>query len=163
MNPAESRTMMPRTAAPCSLYCGVCRLYIATQANDLKLLARMARVYARVLDGVENLNTEDLLCDGCLSDRRSFFCRTCSIRDCVQGKRLDGCHSCDDFACELIDQFPIPVGKKVIMRAEPYRRTFGTETWMRAEDARYRCPDCGGNAYRGAEWCPHCRTRISLD
>jgi Zn finger protein HypA/HybF involved in hydrogenase expression len=51
----------------------------------------------------------------------------------------------------------------VIMRAVPFWRTYGMEAWIRAEEARYRCHDCGGATYRGAQRCPHCRTRVSHD
>lgn len=163
MRSSGSGEVVLETAAPCGLYCGVCRLYTATQANDLKLLGRMARVYSRVLENVDDLQAEDLLCDGCFSDRLSFFCRECRIRDCVSERNLDGCHRCDEFACDLIDQFSIPVSRQVIMRTVPFRREHGTEAWMRVEEARYRCPECKGLTFRGAEWCPHCRTRVSLD
>ena len=163
MSEREEAGVVPETVAPCGLYCGVCRMYTATQEGDLELLARLARIYARRLEGVNSLTADDLLCDGCLSERRSFLCRSCSIRNCIQEKGYQGCHQCRDFPCDLIDAFPIAVGKRVILRAIPYWRVHGTEMWVKAEEERYRCPDCGGKTFRGADWCPHCRTRVSLD
>jgi hypothetical protein len=90
----------PEHIAPCGLYCGVCRIHYATQENDQA---------------------------GCLSTRRSVFCRECAIRECTQQKGFQGCHECPEFPCSLIDEFPLPVGKKVILRAIPYWRTYGTE------------------------------------
>ena len=138
-------------------------MYMATQEGDQRLLARLARIYGRRLKIAEPLTADDLLCDGCLSERISFFCRECSIRECIHNRNLDGCHGCDEFPCELIERFPIPVGRSVIMRAVPYRRAHGTAEWVRMEEMRYRCPECGGKTFRGAEWCPHCRAAVSLD
>ena len=148
---------------PCGLYCGVCRLYDATQGGQHALLGRLASIYARRLPELGRLQAEDLHCDGCMSGRRSVFCRNCSIRECAQGKGFVGCHECLDFPCALIDEFPLPVGKKVILRAVPYWRTHGTEGWVQAEEQHYRCPECGGRLFRGDKQCPHCKIPVDVD
>ena len=153
----------PEIVPPCGLYCGVCRMYQATQAGDLTTLERLARIYAHRLPELAPLSAADLLCDGCLSARRSVFCRECSIRECAQTKALQGCHECGDFPCALIDAFPVPVGKKVILRAIPTWRSHGTQEWLLAEERRYRCPECGGALFRGARSCPHCRAPVDVD
>ena len=149
--------------APCGLYCGVCRILHATQEEDRALLDRLARIYARRLPEVAPLTADDLLCDGCQSERRSVLCRRCSIRECVGEKGPMGCHQCPEFPCALIDEFPVPVGKKVILRAIPYRREHGTEEWILAEEERYECPACGSRLYRGAQRCPHCKSPVDVD
>jgi predicted RNA-binding Zn-ribbon protein involved in translation (DUF1610 family) len=63
----------------------------------------------------------------------------------------------------LIEEFPIPVGKKVILRAIPYWREKGTEKWFRDEEARYICPECGHKLFRGAKRRNRCKTPIDLD
>ncbi len=157
--------MAPRDefAALCCLYCGVCRLQQATREDDLTTLGRLARIYARWLPELAPLTAEDLLCDGCLSERRSKFCRQCAIRECVLDRRHAGCHECADFPCEMIDRFPIPVGRQVILRAVPFRQVHGTRAWMMAEEERYRCPDCGTALFRGATRCSGCGTELNLD
>jgi predicted RNA-binding Zn-ribbon protein involved in translation (DUF1610 family) len=45
----------------------------------------------------------------------------------------------------------------------PYRRQVGTEKWVRDEEARYHCPECGAKAFRGAMRCTACRTSLDLD
>jgi hypothetical protein len=149
--------------APCGLYCGVCRIHQATQANDRALLQRLAKIYARRLPEMASATADDLLCDGCRSTRRSVFCRECAIRECTQQRGLLGCHACLDFPCSRIDEFPIPVGKKVILRAIPYWRAHGTEQWVLAEEKRYRCPGCGERLFRGARQCPHCNSAVDVD
>jgi hypothetical protein len=69
-------------------------------------------------------------CGGCLSDNVFGFCKVCSIKDCTKSKGYSGCHECEDFPCQYIEEFPMPVGKKVILRAIPYWREHGTEKYV---------------------------------
>ncbi len=70
----------------------------------------------------------------------------------------DGCHQCDKFPCKLIDEFPVPVGKKIILRSVPARKKLGTKTWVKQEKACYECPQCNTHLFRGARRCSswHC-------
>lgn len=149
--------------APCGLYCGVCGVYYATRDDNEKFLEKLLGVYQEMIPGLEALTTEDLKCDGCLSKRVSYFCRVCAIKDCTRKKRIAGCHECDDFPCDHIDGFPVPVGKRVILRAVPYRREHGTEKWVADEEARYHCPRCHHLLFRGAKRCNQCKTAVDLD
>jgi hypothetical protein len=149
--------------APCGLYCGVCRIYMATVENDLAYLKRLGKLYARQFPQIAALSSEELQCDGCLSVRRFPSCQVCSIRDCVQSKGIEGCHVCADFPCRHIDEFPIPAGKKAILRAVPYWRENGTQAWIQSEKERYHCPTCGERLYRGVKQCPACRSVVDLD
>jgi hypothetical protein len=153
----------PETLAPCGLYCGVCKIYQATQAGDHRYLERLVRVYARRFPEIRSACADDLLCDGCLSARRSLTCRDCQIRRCTQSKGLQGCHQCQDFPCTYIAEFPMPVGKKVILRAVPYWRRHGTQAWVEAEEQRYHCPTCSGALFRGARQCPTCNSQVDVD
>jgi len=64
-----------------------------------------------------------------ISDDRFIHCQQCPIRECTIEKGYSGCHQCDEFSCEHIDNFPMAVGKKVILRAIPYWREDGVEKW----------------------------------
>lgn len=149
--------------APCGLYCGVCGVYFATRDDNEKFLEKLLGVYQEKIPGLEQLTIEDLKCDGCLSERVSYFCRVCAIKDCTQKKGIAGCHECDDFPCAHIDGFPVPVGKRVIQRAIPYWREHGTEKWVADEEARYHCPRCDHMLFRGAKRCNKCKTDVDLD
>jgi hypothetical protein len=153
----------PELVAPCGLYCGVCGVYYATRDNNLKFLEKLVNVYKSNIPGMDSLKPEDLLCDGCLSDRKSIFCRICAIRECVQQKGYEGCNECDIFPCRQIDEFPMPVGKKVILRTVPYWRQQGTQKWIEDEEARYHCPDCSNKIFRGAKRCNKCGISLDLD
>lgn len=159
----------PDFASPCGLYCGVCAIHIAHRDNNQKFKERLANLYRGGIPGKgtlpnsENLSAEDIRCKGCLSDDRFMHCNRCEIRDCTQKKGYEGCHQCDEFPCRHIDDFPMAVGKQVILRAVPYRREFGTEKWIQDEEARYVCPECGNRVFRGAAQCNQCKAKLDLD
>jgi hypothetical protein len=113
-------------AAPCGLYCGVCGIYIAHKNNDAKFKER--------LQGVYWVGADEIKCNGCLSDVVFKYCLECPIRSCAASKGIEGCHQCNDFPCKFIDAFPLPVGKKVILRAIPTWRKLGTAKWMEQEE-----------------------------
>lgn len=149
--------------APCGLYCGVCRIRYATEEKDLEYLKRLTKIYKRRFPEIASVSPDELWCDGCLSTRKFVFCKECSIRDCTQRKGYQGCHECNDFPCDLVDEFPMPVGKKVILRTIPYWREHGTEAWIQGEDERYRCTKCGSRLFRGARQCEYCQLSVDVD
>jgi hypothetical protein len=153
----------PHYLAPCGLYCGVCAVLMATKDNNDKLKQLLAGLYRGNLPNSETLSAHDINCEGCLSEKRFLHCRQCPIRECTQGKNISGCHKCNDFPCRLINEFPMPVGKKVILRAIPHWKKFGVEQCVRDEEARYSCPQCSKKLFRGAKRCNQCGTTVDLD
>lgn len=141
--------------APCGLYCGVCSIYIAHRDNNQK--------FKEILTGVYGVPVEEIQCEGCLSVEPFVYCRSCPIKDCTREREYEGCHQCDEFPCEHIDNFPIAVGKNVILRSIPQWREMGTEAWVKAEEERYSCPECGYGLFRGAKKCRECKTEVNLD
>ena len=159
----------PELVSPCGLYCGVCAIYIAHRDNNQKFKERLLALYKGGVPGKgglpnsENLTIEDIRCRGCLSDERFMHCQQCDIRACAEKKNYTGCHQCDEFPCAHIDNMPMAVGKKVIMRAIPYRREVGSEKWVVDEEARYSCPKCDNKVFRGAVKCNRCKEHLDLD
>lgn len=159
----------PEFISPCGLYCGVCAIYMAHRDHNQKFKERLVKVYKGEVPGKgslpdsENLSTEDIRCQGCLSDVLFMHCRHCEIRACTKEKGYTGCHACDQFPCQHIEDFPMAVGKKVILRAIPYWREVGTEKWIQAEEARYICPECGHHVFRGAVRCNRCHVALDPD
>ncbi|MFH1980688.1 MAG: DUF3795 domain-containing protein [Pseudomonadota bacterium] len=150
-------------SAPCGLYCGVCGVLYATRDDNHRFLEKLLAFYQGAVPDLDQLTIEDLKCDGCGSERVSFFCRVCAIKECCRGKDITGCHHCEDFPCRHIDAFPVPVGKKVILRAVPFRKAHGTDAWIAAETARYQCPGCAHTVFRGARRCNGCHAPVDLD
>jgi len=145
----------PELIAPCGLYCGVCGIYIATRDGNDKFKERLTQVY--------NLPVEEIECRGCLAEKPFIYCRVCAIKSCTGERGYEGCHQCDQWPCEHIEKFPLPVGKKVIMRAVSQWREWGTEKWVREEEERYHCPECGYPLFRGAKRCRSCRVPVDVD
>ncbi len=141
--------------SPCGLYCGVCAILMAHRDGNQKLKERLAAFYG--------VSPEEIRCQGCLSSELFAYCTTCPIRSCTSQKGYEGCHQCVEFPCHHIENFPVSVGKKVILRAVPYRREVGTEKWVHDEEARYVCPECGHKVFRGAPKCNQCKVRLDLD
>jgi hypothetical protein len=106
----------PKFLAPCGLYCGVCAVLYATRENNLKFKERLVGLYKGKLPESAELSVEDIHCKGCLSEEPFMYCRKCDIKDCTTRKGYSGCHECGDFPCSLIEHFPMPVGKRVILR-----------------------------------------------
>ena len=153
----------PDLLAPCGLYCGVCGVFYATRDENPAFLEKLLGFYRERIPGMERVGKEDLRCHGCLSDTVSIFCRACPVKNCTREKGYQGCHQCDEFPCRFIAEFPIPVGKKVILRAIPHWREHGTERWVTDEEARYLCPRCGHKLFRGARRCNQCKAAVDVD
>ncbi|MFX1267949.1 MAG: DUF3795 domain-containing protein, partial [Promethearchaeota archaeon] len=90
-------------------------------------------------------------------------CKACAVKKCCNEKNIDGCYQCDDFPCKFINNFPIPVAKKVIMRTIPFWRENGTEKFVEEEEKRYHCPNCGNPIFRGAKRCNKCKNEVDVD
>jgi len=159
----------PDFVSPCGLYCGVCAIYIAHRDKNYKLKERLLSLYKGEVPGKgnipdsESLSVEDIQCRGCLSDEPFRYCRRCEIKDCTTRKGYTGCHQCDEFPCLYIENFPMAVGKKVILRAIPHWREVGTEKWIQDEESRYICPECGNKVFRGVVRCNKCKAALDLD
>lgn len=147
--------MNKKLLAPCGLYCGVCGVYIASRENNQKLKEKFAAAY--------NVTSDQIACKGCLSDEKFVFCQVCGIRTCVTEKNIEGCHCCEDFPCKQIDDFPVPVGKKVILRSVPDRKKLGNQKWVESEAARYTCPHCSSALFRGAKRCGSCKAMVKIE
>lgn len=97
---------MERLIAYCGLVCSECDAYVATQANDLEALERLAQ-QAREEFGMEDATAERTMCDGCLTDtgRQIGYCATCEIRACGVERGVANCAHCIDYACEKLESF----------------------------------------------------------
>ncbi|MFX1363993.1 MAG: DUF3795 domain-containing protein [Promethearchaeota archaeon] len=147
--------------APCGLYCGVCAVYIADRDDNIKFKEKLVDIYKPIPNSVEGIK-----CKGCQSENEENifgYCKLCGIRNCVKNKGFEGCYQCDDFPCKYIDRFPIPVAKKVILRAIPRWKEIGTKKWVEEEEKRYRCPECNNTLFRAAKRCNKCGSSVDLD
>jgi hypothetical protein len=101
----------PDLHAPCGVYCGACRIYHATRDNDETFINELIGNYEGTMPGLEKISEQDAQCQGCRSDEVSVFCRTCSIKDCTREKGYAGCHECDEFPCQFIEEI---IGRRFV-------------------------------------------------
>ena len=144
---------------PCGYCCLSCPAYENSQCTDELAIQKEA---ARANLPVEKIKGD---CAGCRTKQGKphgdILCQTYDC--CVNVKGLEFCYQCDDFPCDHINNFPFPVGKKVMLRAIPQWREMGTEKWVEAEEKRYICPHCGYKLFRGAQRCRNCKEPVDQD
>ncbi|MCD8479265.1 MAG: DUF3795 domain-containing protein [Candidatus Cloacimonetes bacterium] len=84
--------------SPCGIDCHDCEAYIASQANDLEVLAKHQKNLKEQFG--KDVPIEELYCDGCLANGRKIgFCTVCQIRLCCIEKGYQNCAACADFPC----------------------------------------------------------------
>ncbi len=90
--------------AYCGLDCSKCDAFMATQAEDTKRLKEIAERWTRELK--TEFSAQDILCDGCCSQRISGWCqRICLIRPCAEQRNIRTCAHCSDYECEELKRF----------------------------------------------------------
>lgn len=116
----------PAFLSPCGLYCGVCAIHLPQRDDNGKLKEWLVALYKGGTPGKgslpnsETLTVDDIRCGGCRSDDLFLHCRQCEIRACTEARGCDGCHECAAFPCRHVDEFPMAVGKRVILRSVPH-------------------------------------------
>ena len=86
--------MEDKLLAPCGIYCGICPTYIADKGNHIKLKEILAAEF--------KISADEIKCDGCFSPAPFVNCQTCTVRNCIIAKKVEGCFKCDDFPCQII-------------------------------------------------------------
>jgi len=151
--------------APCGLYCGLCGIYIATRDKNQKFREIMGNLYGTASEATE--------CLGCMQPdppkKLYSYCKDCKIRDCIKSKKYYSCCQCDAWPCDLIKNFPITTGARVMKRTIPIWRAKvaehgdeeGSAEWARTECERYHCSSCDKPLFRGAKRCRNCKKRVA--
>ena len=132
-------------AAPCGIYCGFCRQYLALKNNKLEE------------KGLK------LGCQGCrIRNKNCAFIR----RDCskLRKKEIAYCYECEDIPCNklkrinniYIDRYSISLIKN-LKRIEE----IGVNSWLKEQKKLYTCPECGGEICVHDEECYVCGLKIN--
>jgi hypothetical protein len=140
-------------AAACGTYCGACPAYMAKHSEDeqikMKLQDRFSSGPTEALKGIPPSNWMDgILCDGCLSGGMlAVHCQNCAIRKCAANKQSDSrCSDCEDLPCYRITNL-INMGRylhrKEYLPNLKKIREMGVQEWVKYEEERWRCPQCG--------------------
>ena len=143
-------------SAVCGLYCPACTIYIGTH-EDPERLQQTARRFGRPV--------EDLLCNGCRSDKRMFHCEEgCTFVACATEKGVEFCGECSEYPCEELKAFQAARPHRMDLWQDQQRiREIGCEQWFRGKAARYTCSECGtiNSAYDFI--CRKCGTEPSCE
>jgi hypothetical protein len=115
-------------AAPCGLYCGTCRQYLALKKDLLEE------------KGLK------LGCKGCrVRNKKCTFIR----RDCpsLLKNKIEFCYECENFPCENLDELSdIYVKRYSVDLVDNLKRMkkIGVKDWLHEQEELYKCPECGG-------------------
>jgi hypothetical protein len=157
MDIKNSKSLIPdkSKAAVCGLFCASCGLYIGT-VEDPRRLATIAHALGQ--------SVEDTRCEGCRSQVRTSYCKTCKMYTCAEKRGLDFCGQCPDYPCEEIKQFQSILPHRLeLWQSQDRIKEVGWEQWYKEECAYYACPRCGtlNSAYDKA--CRKCGATPSCE
>lgn len=85
----------------CGIDCGECPAYKATQTDNSKKLAEVAKEWSS--DELK-LGPKDVLCDGCHSERVFRWAHSCTTRQCGLEKGVENCAQCDEYLCDKLEK-----------------------------------------------------------
>jgi len=99
------RTPDKRLAAVCGLFCPACPLFIGNKEAPEKL-KMFTKLFKRPI--------EELKCEGCRTDKRSFYCNeNCKMTNCATKKGIDFCGECTDYPCEDLRMFQAEMPNRI--------------------------------------------------
>ncbi|MDX9946674.1 MAG: DUF3795 domain-containing protein [Bacteroidales bacterium] len=139
-------------AAVCGTFCGACPAYIAKHSTDEQRKARQQkRISSGPVTAVKTIPDpgwmDGLLCDGCLSGGQiAFHCQRCPMKVCAAGKQnVTRCSDCKELPCHHVTNM---INTGLLHRAEYLPnlekiREMGVQEWVKYEEDRWRCPQCG--------------------
>jgi len=153
----NKNTQIPdkRLAAVCGLFCPACSVYIGTNEDPERLKAIAERLERPV---------EELLCNGCRSEKRCFYCEACNLKKCAAQKGVDFCGLCADYPCETLKIFQAEMPHRIeLWKSQEMIKKAGYEKWYAEMMEHYSCPKCGtlNSAYDLK--CRKCGTAPSCD
>ena len=141
-NPIESHKM--NLAAPCGMYCGMCRHYLARAKGILK--------EKRLKHGCRGCRVQDKNCawvkKGCvlLRKKQVAFCFECEVFPCENLRKLDERHSLDE-NISFIDN---------LLRI----KDIGAKAWLVEQEEKWQCPECGGDVCIDDGDCYDCGCKV---
>ncbi len=135
----------------CGLYCGACEVLKANRNGTLETTARKWKMKAA-----------DLACHGCKSTVLSVYCRNCDIKNCARRMKVGHCVDCAKFPCERIialnnDQSP---HHSIVLKNLKEIGDVGASAWLRRQDRRWRCKNCGERFSWYAKRCGECGSSV---
>jgi hypothetical protein len=132
----------------CVVYRGACETYRAYNDKDQSLVRW--EISMGMLAG-------EIYCKGCGSNLVNRWCSECQFRICVAKRGIEFCFECEDFPCKRLVDFG---------RTRPHRtlglknlqqlKGMSVKEWLRVQEKRWTCNQCGKRLHWYAEKCPEC-------
>jgi len=144
---------MSELIAPCGVYCGVCPYLIAYKNKDEDLKAKLAKNMG--------IKPEKVACEGCKSKYPFFFCRSCTIKSCVLEKKIESCAVCDEFPCEIVENYPYKPFIEHAKNDVAARRKLGKDEWIKSTIEKNTCPSCNTLNHWRARKCISCKGELT--
>jgi hypothetical protein len=131
----------------CGLYCGACEVM---RANRRGTVARTAKKWG--------MKPADITCHGCKSTVLSIYCLKCDIKRCCVAKGVENCSACSRFPCPRIKNLnnDNAVHHSSVLRNLRIMGSVGVKAWLRRQDRRWRCKECGARFTWYAPKCNAC-------
>jgi len=132
-------------AAPCGLFCGSCRQYLAWKKDLLEE------------KGLK------IGCKGCrIRNKNCMFIR----RDCpaLRKKELEFCYECEKFPCQKLQKMDdLYQGRYFVSLVENLKRIedIGVDMWLKEQEKLYTCPNCEGEICVHDAECYDCGNKIN--
>lgn len=124
-----------KLTAVCGLFCASCTVYIGNQEDPERLKIMAERL---------NCSTEELICEGCRSDKLALHCRNCSFKLCTKKKEVDFCGDCSEFPCDELKNFQKQLPHRIELWDYQHRiKKVGFEKWFIEMNEHYACSKCG--------------------
>jgi len=127
-------------AAPCGMYCGACRHYLAKSKGLLK---------------ERNLKHG---CEGCRIRNKNcaWIKKDCAL---LRKKEIDFCFECKDFSCinlkKLNQRYSHDYSESLVNNLLRIKE-IGVKQWFNEQEDKWRCPKCGGNVCVHDKECYDC-------
>ena len=143
--------------AVCGLYCGACTLYRTRRDNNPQRLKEVLQTLSQ-----RGQVATDFECDGCLGGGRlTPYCRECEMRLCAAEKPgVTRCSDCPEFPCSLVNDFNsdgVRHHAEVIDSLHQIQQV-GAAAWLKEQQERWSCPQCGIPIDWYARVCFKCET-----
>ena len=121
-------------AAVCGLFCPSCTLFIASKEDPERLKKLSVRL---------NQSTEETRGEGCRSEKRTAYCKTCKMVACAAKKRIDFCVYCDEYPCDELKDFQSVYAHRIeLWKSQKRIEEVGYERWFKEMVGHFSCPEC---------------------
>jgi len=151
----------------CGLFCGACDILNCYRASlETGVPPAWEDLPQRFR---EHLHKAEVICKGCKTDVLFEGCKRCSIRACASKKNIEACNECTEYPCpEVTRRMEHISGRlkellphtKVMFRDIDMLKETGVEQWVKDQEQRWCCPQCGAPFTWYQDTCSACSLKL---